>query len=186
MISPVCQSRRRVEFRRAFTLVEALATIVILAVLGSLTSFIMMSAVDSYVDGGVRARMHDEMSLAMEQIVRDLREIERHPEEHRSGPFITELNSASIRWHEGERLYLNDGALVRRRAGGSPRTLMADVERFAIRAYDERNDPLEETLAGEDCDDIHRIELVLTCHRRDVEETLRARVFLRCLIDLEV
>ena len=61
--------------RRGFTLIEAIATIVVLAIIGSIASLIILTAVDGYTDAATGAQLHIEASTAMDRIVRELRKV---------------------------------------------------------------------------------------------------------------
>lgn len=61
--------------RRGFTLVEAIATIVILAVVMGVASRLVHAGADAYTAGSVRAEMHAQLSSAMDRITSELREV---------------------------------------------------------------------------------------------------------------
>ncbi|MCP3905414.1 MAG: prepilin-type N-terminal cleavage/methylation domain-containing protein, partial [Planctomycetes bacterium] len=61
--------------RRAFTLVEAMVTMVVLAAIGSVASGLVLDSVDDYLTARTRGQLHAELSIAMDRIMRDLRKI---------------------------------------------------------------------------------------------------------------
>ncbi len=56
MIAP----RATRQFRRGFTLIEAIATIVILGAIGSMTSMMIANSVDCYAAATTSAQLHTE------------------------------------------------------------------------------------------------------------------------------
>jgi prepilin-type N-terminal cleavage/methylation domain-containing protein len=164
-------------FRRGFTLVELVATIVVLAIIGSVSAGIIFTATDGYVQASTAAALHEEASLAMDRMSRALREISR--DGAAPVPHINEVGPDSIRWHDDSELVLENESLMLVIDGGPPATLANDVSVFSVRTFDEDNQPLPTTMSGSDCHDIRRIELTLTLSRHGESETLRMRVFVR-------
>ena len=65
--------------RRSFTLVESIATIVVLAIVSSVSSGVILQATDGYVDATTKAQLHTEASTAMDRMVREIRKIPLDP-----------------------------------------------------------------------------------------------------------
>ena len=89
--------------RSGFTLMESIATIVILAILGSIASFLVVDAVDGYVSASGSAQLHAEASLAMDRIMRELRKIELDPDHVPPpdvAPHIDAVPANSSTWDE--------------------------------------------------------------------------------------
>src|SRR5262249_38647629 len=59
--------------RRGFTLIEAIATIIVLATLGSVASTILLTAMNGYTNAAIGAQMQSEASIALDRITRELR-----------------------------------------------------------------------------------------------------------------
>jgi len=163
--------------RRGFTLIELIATIVVLSVLGSVSAGIIFTATDGYLSATTTAGLHHEASLAMDRMTRELREIERA--DSAPEPRIDEVTSSSIRWEDDSELFLAGTTLQFIDAGESPVALAHDVSAFIIRVYDEDDVALPAEMIGSDCRDIRRIELTLTMSRHGESETVRTRVFVR-------
>ena len=65
--------------RRAFTLIEAIATISILGAIGAVASSMVLSATAAWRDAAVAAQLHDELSTTLERIAKELRAIPPDP-----------------------------------------------------------------------------------------------------------
>lgn len=175
------QARRRLPgfLRRGYTLIEAIATIVILAALGSLASTIIVEASDGYFSGQVHAQLHTENSIAMDRIVRELRKIPLDDDANDIAPDIDEVTDTSITWFGDNSVTLNGTNLELVEDGGTARVLLTDVSAFAIQTYDESNNALSQPRQAAQCDPIRRVQVTITLTRHGESETIRAKVFLR-------
>lgn len=172
-------SLRRPSRYRAFTLVELLATIVVLGVIATATSSILLAATDGYLSATVRAEAHTEVSVGLDRIVRELRSIPFDGDAGGVAPDIDTVTTSSIAWDDDSSLALDGTDLEITIDGGSAAVLVADVSAFTVTCYDESNAALGSSLAGAACDAIRRVEISITCTRRGISETLHTRVFLR-------
>jgi len=165
--------------RRGFTLIEAIATIVVLAIIGSIASLIILSAVDGYTDAATTAQLHMEASTAMDRIVRELRKVRLDGAAAGIAPDINDVTPTSITWGANSDLALT-GKKLRLTTSGPPlREILDDVAAFTVQTYDESNAALAATLTGGACDPIRRIELDLTLQRGGVSTSLRTKLFVR-------
>lgn len=170
--------RRRVQ--RGFTLVEALTTIVVLSILGSIGSTLLYTSTDSYLEVATRAQLHTELSTAMDRACREVRMIPLDTSAsdidpdifYKSGNQIQWGSPVSKIWHSGGVLYLN-------RAGGPDRILLRDITSFSVQAFDESNAVLPTFILDADTETVRRIEFDATIERNGVSERLRSRVFIR-------
>lgn len=176
-----CTIRSRSVPRRAFTLVEAVATITIIAIIAGASSRLIFAGADGYASAATRAELANAASAAMERIALELREVAARPASSPVEPHLDSVTASSISWEGGVSLALS-GSEVILTTGGVGRTLVADVGSFAIQCFDESGTPLASTLSGDACDAVRRIQITLTLTRSGVSETLRTRVFLRCMI----
>ena len=165
--------------RSGFTLVEAIATIVVLAVLGSLASTILIEASDGYFAGQVHAQLHTEASIAMDRIVRECRNIELDESADDIAPDIDSVTDTSMTWTADNSLTLDGSNLLLTVGGGAPHVLLSDVSAFEIQTYDESNNALNQPRQAARCDSIRRVRIRLTVTRHGESETLRTKVFLR-------
>jgi prepilin-type N-terminal cleavage/methylation domain-containing protein len=163
---------------RGFTLVEALATIVVIGVLGSVTSSVMYAGVSSYRDAALRLQVHQEVSTAMEFVASELRRI---PVTAGPAPAVTLVTPNSIAWGTSS-LSVAGGNLHWVDSGEPVTTLLTDVTAFDVQCFDESNIALATTLAGTATAPIRRVQVAITVTRQGIAETLRMRVFLRNLM----
>jgi prepilin-type N-terminal cleavage/methylation domain-containing protein len=166
--------------RRGFTLVELIATIVILSVLGSVASSFLLTAINAYTSSSIRAQLHGEASVAMERMVREFRKIPKNTSASGNAPLVNTVTSNSITWNGTSTLSMSGTQLMFADAGATARALLNDVTSFSVQAYDESNSALATSLSGSACDSIRRIQVTITMQRYGVTETLRTRTFIRC------
>jgi len=169
----------RVIARRAFTLVEAIATIVILSATGLVTTGIIMVAIRGYIDASTGAQLQADLSVALDRCVRELRNIQLDDAAATVAPDIDDLTTTSIRWDDDSSISLSGTDLQIRMSGGTPAVLLGDVAGVTIRAYDESNNQLAGSLTGAGCDQIRRLTIDLTAARSGLTESLRTKLFIR-------
>src|SRR4030095_7332645 len=180
-----CPGSRRVQrsaAARAFTLVELIAVVAALGVVGSLASLTLRTALDGYVGAATQAQLHAELSIAMDRITRELHNINL-----KSGssvaPDISSVTATSIAWNNNYSLSLSSGRVMFVDNGSAPGILLDDVTAFSVQTYDESNTALSASLSGSGCDPIRRIQVQITLQRDGVTESLRDKVFLRCMVE---
>jgi prepilin-type N-terminal cleavage/methylation domain-containing protein len=164
--------------RRAFTLVELIATMTILAALGSVVSIVIATSVDGYTRAATTAQLNSEISIALDRIDQLLRFI---PQSGSGGPDISSLTATSITWSGDWSLTLSGTQLLLTEDGGTPSVLLQDVSSLSVTARDQSNAALAASLSGSACDSIHRVRISITLTRSGVSETLRSRIFIRSL-----
>ncbi len=169
--------------RAGFTLVEVIAAMTVLATVAMTCSIILFSAVDSYATSSVSSRLTTELSMALEQLVRQFRKIELDSAAPGIAANIDDVTSTSMTWRDsGGDVYsvsLSGDELRLALDGGTAQLLLDDVSQVSIRTYDQNNTPLPLSLTGSGCDPIRRVEVSVTRSRSGEVETLGAKVFLR-------
>lgn len=173
------KARRSHPGARGFTLVEAVATMTVLAVVPVAASRIIFAAADSYADSAVRSELSSSVSSAMERMAMELRGIPSQ-EGAPGTPWIDSVTATSIAWGGNNSLARSGSEVMLATGGAAARTLLGDVESFSIACFDADNLPLAAALAGAACDAVRRVEITVTVTRNGASETLRTRVFLRC------
>ncbi len=174
------QSRRR---RRGFTLVESMATIAVLGILGSTASYLVVDSVDGYMDAATTAQLHAEMSIAMDRAMREIRKIELDGAAAGVAPNITSMTLDWLQWEDAAansyQLRLSGSELQLEVASGGLSTLLTDVTDLEISIFDEGNTDIGPGCAGAGCDPVRRIVVDVTTQRNGVTESLRFKVFIR-------
>ncbi|MFG0283450.1 MAG: type II secretion system protein [Phycisphaerales bacterium JB039] len=161
--------------RRGFTLVEAIVTITVLGILGSVASLTLAEAVAQYADSATAGRLYQEANDTMERIAAEIRQI---PPAGQGGPAITRLEPDRLQAQGGWSLQLI-GAGLRLHDQGPPGVIQTDVSDFRLTAFDEAGDQLPASVSGPQTSDIRRIGVSLTLSRDGIEASLATTVFIR-------
>ena len=170
---------RRRPRHRGFTLVETIATIVILAAIGSVASFVLATATDGYFDASTRVQLHSEASIAMDRVLRELRNVELDTGASGVAPNIASVATSAITWNDDYALSVSGTDLLFQEDGAAAAVLAGDVSAFTISVQDESNATLSLPRSGTDCDGIRRVTVTLAMTRYGVTETVRSKIFLR-------
>jgi prepilin-type N-terminal cleavage/methylation domain-containing protein len=174
-------SRSLASGRRAgFTLIELLASIAVLGALGSIAAMTLASAINGYTSSTTRAQLHAELSIALDRIDRELRKIDS--ETAGASPDLNWITPDSIAWNGAEALALS-GDQVLFFENGSLDILLDDVTAFSVQAFDHANGLLGASLDDDECDPVRRLQVTITLQRNGVSETLRTKLYIRCLME---
>lgn len=176
------QPRHPIRSTRGFTLTELLATIVVLAIMGSIASMIVLTATDGYFSATTRARLHNEASVALDRIVRELRKIEQHPDSENAVPHIDSMNANRLEWNGDHVLLHQNNALLLDAGVGTAHVLLGNVTSFQLDAFDSNNDPRPPVCNESNCEPIRRFAITLTVSDQGETVTLRTRVFIRSMM----
>ncbi len=171
-------SRTGRTIRRGFTLVEAIAALTIIAVLGSVSSRIVYSAISSVRDGSDRAQLHAEGCAAMETLLSALRDVSRTAA---GGGNITSVTASSITYNTTQTVALSGTTLnfTDTAQSGTAQPMLRNVSSFAIQCYDQDGTALATSLSGSGIDPVRRVQITITLSKNGLSETIRSRVFLR-------
>ena len=162
---------------------EVIATMAVLAVIGSVVSSLVLTASKSYTDASRVAQYQAELSTAMTRVTRELRWIGIDPLSAPVVPLISTVSASSITWNTNYSLALVSGELRYTAAGGTAIALLKDVTAFTLQTYDDSNAALGATLSGAQCYPVRRIQITMTITRNGVSQTLRSKVYLRSLME---
>lgn len=174
-------TQKHPKHRRGFTLVEAVATIVILGSVMAVCARVISAATSAYTSASTRAELHSELTVAMERMMFELRSC-RISQGGTFAPDVSSVGANSIVWNtpSGSRGLSVSGGSLLLTIDGTAATLMTGVTSFAVQTYDQSNIALGSTLNGTECVPVQRVEITLTGTRQGIVETLRSRIFLRC------
>lgn len=166
---------------RAFTLVEVIASIVIIGTLGGLAGSVLVRGIEGYRGVAVQSLLHADVASALDRVDRALREI---PSLTGDGtPSIKSVTPTSIEWDEangGAKVLLDTDSLLIGFGGGDGTAILTGMTGMTIQCYDESNAALAATLDASGAAAIRRVEFSITASREGLSDTLRTRVFLRC------
>jgi len=144
-----------------------------------MVSGMVYSATNSYGNATRASQLQDELSIAMDQIVRELRAIPAEPGVDPAAPYLTSVTSTSMQWNTNYALSLASGQVQLVENGAAPLTLLRDVTAFTVSVRDAANGAVATPLVGAACRPVRRIQIDITLSRGGVTQSLRSRVFLR-------
>jgi prepilin-type N-terminal cleavage/methylation domain-containing protein len=174
--------RGRLSKHPAFTLVEVIASIVIVAVLAVTSASLLGNVTSGYTAAATRAELINDGSAALERLVTSIRDIPLRASVTPAEPSIATITTDSITW-DGNQGFALSGTNLQLTVTGVTTTLLGNVSNFQVRAFDQNSAAMAVSLSGNACDPVRRIELTFTLSRNGVSETLRTRVFLRCMMN---
>jgi prepilin-type N-terminal cleavage/methylation domain-containing protein len=164
---------------RGFTLIELIATMAVVGALGSIAASILIASIGGLMEATTSAQLHTELSIALDRVDRELRNVASDSGASDIAPDIDALTSTSITWNTSDQLSLA-GSQLNLTLGGTSAVLLDDVTALSVKAYDEDNTQMSSSLSGAACDDIRRLLIDITVSREGVTERLRTKIFLRC------
>ncbi|MBL0926556.1 MAG: hypothetical protein IBJ11_02745 [Phycisphaerales bacterium] len=164
--------------RRGSTLIGVIATIVIIGAIGSVSGSVLLNAMNGYAAATVRSRLVNEASVALDRIVKELRNI---PLRAQAGVAVNiqSTTASSIAYGGNSSITLNGSQIDFVDAGATSRVLVAGVSAFTITTFDHANTQLAAALSGNACDPIRRVQITLSLTSNGITETIRAKVYIR-------
>lgn len=165
--------------RRAFTLIESIATITIVGTLAAVVSGIVFSATQAFTDSALRLQLHAELSAAMDRVQRELQGIALDTGSGNGAPLITSISPTAINYGSGRSIALSGTNLVLNDNGVDSANLLTNVSAFNIQALGNTGAALAANLSGAQIASVQRLEVTITVQRNGISETLRTRVFPR-------
>ena len=183
--------RSKRNLRRGFTLIESMATIVVLATISSIASLLLLEAIENFTKAANGAQLHAELSTAWDRATRQLHKIPLDTGASGIAPDIdsvTQVGSAdAIAWRDsdGDAYSLSKSGSDIELAvnGGAANVLISDVTTFDVSIFEEDNDAIVGDVSDTACDDIRRITLDATVSRNGITTSLRAKLFLRATME---
>lgn len=180
---PIASSASRVR-TRAFTLIEAITTIIVVAIVSTISASLVRTAMDSYTSATTSADLSDQLSLAMDRITTELRTMDHTGAVGSVQPDITALTSSAITFRSGgatRSISLSGSNLLFTGSVTSSATLAQNVTAFSIVGYDKSNSVLPASPSAAQIATIRRLQITLSASSHGITETLRTKVFIRGL-----
>ena len=170
--------RQRTSRCRGFTLIETMATVVVLSTLGSIATFIVVDAVDDYQQAAMVAQLHSELATALDRAARELRKVPLSGTVGGIWPdFSFFVQDLQILW-TGEAgalmgIYISGSKLRLQIAAGQVYTLIDDVDSIGLSVFGEDDNGLGALLTLANAGTIRRIELTINVTRDAVSQSRR-------------
>lgn len=167
---------------RAFTLVEAITTIVIIAIVSTISATLVRGGMNVYDNAATRAELSERLSIAMDRITTELRTMDQTGSSGSNQPNISALTTNSITFTAGgaaRTISLSGTNLLLSGALASNAVLAPDVSSFALLGFDKTNTALPTSPSAPQIATLRRIQITITATRNGVSETLRTKVFIR-------
>ena len=179
-------STRQRRTSRAFTLIETVVTMVLLAIVMAVVSNLFLSASMGYTSAAARSELHAELSAALERVVLDLRSARPKSGASPSVADITSTTPSSITWIDTDgttrAVSLSGTDLLYSVSGAAGDVLSSSASSFGIATFDQSNVALATTLSGAGVESIWRVQVTIVGTRGGLTETLRTRVFPRAVL----
>ena len=171
--------------RRAFTLVDIIATIVVISLIATVTSSALLNALKGYSNWSTRSDLQSQLASTMDRIVVELRNVAAASGVTPVQPDISSISPTSITFNADtstRTITLSGTNLTLLGATGATANLATNISSLTIQAYDKDNNALATTLSGEAaCAGIRRIQITMTATNNGTSQTLRTKVFLPCM-----
>lgn len=165
---------------RAFTLLETIATIAIMAMIMATSAGLISAAADAYADSAQRSRLNTGLTTALDRVARELKYIPQGTTNGTSA--ITSLTATSIAWNPSSSITLSSGRLMITTPETTNAVLFDGVTAFSLTAYNESNVAMGASLSGVACEPIRRIGVSISATAEGVTQTLRTKVFIRSCV----
>lgn len=163
-----------------FTLVEMIAAIVVISIVGLVGSRLVLVASNAMEGTARRAELINSLNLVMERAMTELSSMD-NDRSVPSSPDMWDVHAQGITFRvddEIRRLHL-DGTTVFLETNIGTKVLANDITTFTLTFYDRDNAVIATPSAA--ISSIRSIQLTITATRASISETLRSRVFIRSM-----
>ncbi len=169
-----------------FTLVEVLASMIVLSIIASSAALLIGRTAAIYRDRAVQGELHTEASVTLDRIVREIRGLDTKLAGTVYVPDITAASTTSLSWGSSgtsQLIDLNSGNIRINTDGVNTDTLVSDVSQLAFDYLDENGVSLlsGSTVPASKLANIQRVKVNITLSRGGQSSTLHTLVFLRGL-----
>lgn len=178
---------------RGFTLVELVATMAIVGVIGTVLAGVILRAAEANTKTGARGDLYADASTAMDILVRKFRSTPIRGGSNPGCGSILSFDNNLVTWDDQSQLEFTSGSIkLRDVAGGdpvglSPVEVLGGVTSFTLTPKDKDDANVFTTYGGGPLDnkqseDITRVVIQFTVSRHGHSVTLRSRAFIRANI----
>lgn len=182
-------SRKAPTSRRAFTLVEAITTLVVIALIGVAASRVLFQAFQALDHASTRTDLANTVASAMERISGEFRTMQAATGSTPPTPDITACTASSITFRNTSNatrtITLSGSNLVLTGSAAATQTIASNVTAFTVQTYDAANSALPATPSAGQRDTIRRVQITITASATNtggsISETLRTKIYLRCM-----
>lgn len=167
---------------RGFTLIEAITTIVIIAIVSTISTSLVRTAMGVYENAATRAELSDRLSIAMDRITTELRTMDQTGSVGSNQPNITALTATSITFVASgatRTIALSGTNLELSGSLASNIVLAPEVSDFSLLGYDNVNAALPASPTPAQIATLRRLQVSISATRNGVTETLRTKLFIR-------
>lgn len=162
--------------RRGFTLVELLAAIVVIGAVLSVAASIVLSSADAYAAASSQREAEERISLALDRMVRAIREAPEDPAMPGS-PDIADAASDAITLNGGVRYSIKSGVLFEKNAAGDASPLCTGVTVFELTYLGGDGLPVD-LAGGAPTTDIRRVIIRLAAGGAELQTSVFVRAAL--------
>jgi type II secretory pathway pseudopilin PulG len=174
---------------RAFTLIEAITTLVVIALIGGAASRIIFQAFQALDHATTRADLSSQLASGMERLIGEIRTMQIESGSNPPVPDIISCSASSFSFRNTSAatrtISLSGSNLVISGSAASTQTIATGVTAFTVQTYDESNAALPASPSAAQIDTIRRIQFTITASSTNtggtITETLRTKVFVRCM-----
>jgi len=176
--SPTTDHCSLVTDRHGFTLIELIIVIVIASIIAGLTAMLLLEVMDVYSFVTIRESVLSDGELAMERMLREIRQIEDAQSIYTADVQEIDFEDA---YQERIRFWVDGRNRLRRNAvnDGYNDWLATDLNSLTFKYWDKDNIELTPPVASPE--DIKRIQIDFTIERGGEEVKLRSQVYPRSL-----
>lgn len=186
-------SCRRRPSNAAFTLVELIAAMVVIGIIGSFGALTIQRAAAVNTQVASRAMLYAEASSVMDRLVRKVQSTPVRSASNPAVPSVASFSATGMTWDDASSLSYSaasqtitfiDAAAGDSAAAAAP-VLADSITAFAMTAYDESNTDILAALGVSSLNStqgatVRRVAIQFTLTRRGESVTLRSRAFTRC------
>ena len=163
--------------RRGFTLTEAIASMVILSIVGLTSSQILLTTSRGFTDAADHLEMQAELSAAVHRIAQAIRGIGRESSSS-SAPDITSLSVNEIRWPRGS-IGLTGDVVTLSTGVSATEPLRSGVTERRLEAFDDEGAALAGALDDDAADAVRFLRFTVSASWGDQSASLTTGVFIR-------